>query len=184
MMQAVLATDTQAPIAEENRMWLMEWLKEFARPIPLNADIIREIAAQFSAWVKAHDICVSLVNWRYVPDFQGASASASARRQETPQLQKGETEDGLLRWTIVEEKSGSLIISFASNHRDLKGKTIAVKAVSLQKEATLTPVTEDQVGAKVVFTAQERMRLTDETQLEIDFINKPEDEGNKLEYRT
>jgi len=166
MMQETLATYHQETVTEKD----VALVKALLRREPEDRErISREMAlaalrvaltAAFTAWIKQHHIRVSLA---------GAEARGLEARGLT-EPQDGQMEDGSLRWRVVEEDSGELVVRFGSHRTELGGVNLVLKAGPIRKRFVLKPVTEDQVGAKVAFTRKERAELSEDAQLTIDIL--------------
>lgn len=100
-----------------------------------------------------------------------AISSKGARASVITPFEEGQTEGGELSWCISEE-SGGVIVRFSSYNLQLDGAKFLLKAGPLKKEVTLRPVTEDQVGAEVFFTWEERSQMAPDTFLSIEAIDK------------
>lgn len=96
---------------------------------------------------------------------------ALVARGASPTVAEGQTEDGMLRWRIAEKESGELNIRLGSYNMELAGIRIILKAGAISKTATLEPVTDDQVGAEVLFTRKERSQMPKDTSLTIDILD-------------
>ena len=90
-------------------------------------------------------------------------------RAATPITEEGQVElaQGTLRWRIVEESPGDLVIRFGAHQPDWNGLALAVTAGSWSREVVLRPVAEDQVGAELVLTSVERAALPHDAVLRI-----------------
>ncbi len=81
-----------------------------------------------------------------------------------------------MHWRIVEEESGNLVIRFGSHDVELlEGVKLVLKAGTVQKMVELERVTEDQVGAEVIFTREERtdqLKMPEDVQLTFDILNE------------
>ena len=113
------------------------------------------LTAAFAAWIKQYHIRVALT---------GAKARGFTEPQD------GQMEDGSLRWRIVEEESGELVARFGSHRLELEGEKLLLKAGAIEKPFILERVAEDQVGAKVAFTREERAELSKDAELTIDIL--------------
>jgi hypothetical protein len=54
---------------------------------------------------------------------------------------------------------------------ELEGVNFVLKAGPIQKEVVLEAVTDDQVGAEVIFTREERTEMPEDIQLTVDILN-------------
>jgi len=91
------------------------------------------------------------------------------------EIQDGQTEDGALRWRIVDDESGDLIIRLGSHRLELEGFKVALRAGPMTKEVTLQRLAKDQVGAQLLIAREEREALPDDVELIIDDLTPPED---------
>lgn len=96
-------------------------------------------------------------------------------RAATPITEDGQVEmaQGTLRWRIVEEPTGDLVVRFAAHQLDWNGLALVVTAGSWSREAMLRPVAEDQVGAELVLTSAERAALPEDAVLRIAQVRHP-----------
>jgi hypothetical protein len=95
-------------------------------------------------------------------------------RATTQEKQRGQTEDGSLRWLCEEDEGGDVILHFGSPHLWLDGFKIIFKIGPIRKEITLARKAEDQVGAKLVLTREERKSLTENVEVIIESLAPPE----------
>jgi hypothetical protein len=54
---------------------------------------------------------------------------------------------------------------------ELEGVNFVLKAGHIPKEVVLEAVTDDQVGAEVIFTREERTEMPEDIQLTVDILN-------------
>ncbi|MBI4687339.1 MAG: hypothetical protein HY756_06120 [Nitrospirae bacterium] len=99
------------------------------------------------------------------------SREGLALAKEPAQEHEGQTKDGSLRWYIVEEDSGDLVVRFASHHMELEGVKFQLKAGNFNKTVILEQVMKDQIGAEVIFPCKERMEMPQDAQLSIEILN-------------
>ena len=85
-------------------------------------------------------------------------------------LEDGETEDGSLRWRIVEDEEKNLTIRLASHHLELEDVQFKLQAGPWHKEVTLRRVAPDQVGAGDTILAKEREELPVDVALNIRLV--------------
>jgi hypothetical protein len=153
MMQEMLEAYSKEPVTDED-IALIEHLlhrKPEEPPVP------RGWLADFAAWWQQQRIRPALVG----------AYSAPVRSQP----QDGQTEDGALRWRVVEDEWGDLVVRFGSHRMELEGVNFVLKAGPIQKEVVLEAVTDDQVGAEVIFTREERTEMPEDIQLTVDILN-------------
>jgi len=106
------------------------------------------------------------------------AAAAGERETGKRKIQDGQTEDGVLRWQIIDEY-GDLVVRFYSYHVELEGFKITLRAGSLRKTATLQRKAEDQVGEELIITREELKKLPDDAGLIIESMTPPEQAGLK-----
>lgn len=80
----------------------------------------------------------------------------------------GQTEDGLLRWRLVPDEAGNLIVRLGSHALELEHARLRLSAGGWQRDVVLRRVTPDQVGAEAVITREERAGLTGEAALRVE----------------
>lgn len=102
-------------------------------------------------------LAAALRNLVLLPNVGRAGAPAWAATYIRPQ--DGQTEDGVLRWRIVEDEEGNLVVRFGSHHLELEGVRVSLQAGDWTAEAVLAPVAPDQVGAEITIPWEERERL-------------------------
>lgn len=123
------------------------------------ATVVSSIIVAFNVWVKKRSI------------HPGMRA-----RFSTAKVEDGQMEDGSVRWRYVEKESGECIVRFGSHRMELEGLKILVQAGEVSKTVVLKPVTQDQIGAEVMFTAQESEKIPAEALLSIDVLTEARDE--------
>ena len=115
------------------------------------AAVVSSIILAFNVWVKKRSIHPGL-----------------RARFSTAKVEDGQMEDGSVRWRYVEKESGERFVRFGSHRLELEGLKILVKAGQISKTVVLKSVTQDQLGAEVIFTAQESEKIPAEALLSID----------------
>ena len=122
------------------------------------ATVVSSIIVAFNVWVKNRSIHPGL-----------------RARFSTAKVEDGQMEDGSVRWRYVEKESGERIVRFGSHRMELEGLKILVQAGELSKTVVLKSVTQDQVGAEVMFSAQESEKIPAEALLSIDVLTDARD---------
>lgn len=114
-------------------------------------------------------LAAALQNLVLFPNAGLAGAPAWAATCIRPQ--DGQTEDGALRWRIVEDEEGNLVVRFGSHHLELEGLRVLLRAGDWTAEAVLTRVAPDQVGAEVTIPREERERWPTGADLRITHVD-------------
>lgn len=115
-------------------------------------------------WERLSALLPDLVLWPNVA-LGGAQAA-------TQQVEDGQTEDGSLRWRIVEDATGNLTIRFGSHRLELDRVRLRLQVGNLQRDMVLSRVASDQVGAETVITRDERAQLPANAALGIELIQE------------
>lgn len=159
MMQEVLATYHQETVTEEDIARVKALLHpEIPQPEEEDAEEAGKIdpvaiigvvlPVAFAAWIRQHYIRVALA---------GSRASGLSEPQD------GQTEDDILRWRVVEEESGDLVVRFGSDYTELVGKKFILRVGPIEKTVTLeSKMRGKQVGGKVIFTREERKEMPED----------------------
>lgn len=92
---------------------------------------------------------------------------------EFREVYDGQSEDGALRWRVVEDDSG-IVARFWSHRLDLEGLQLKINIGSLTKEITFKRVANDQVGGQARIEGAERQQLPDDWQLCVESVTLPE----------
>ena len=109
------------------------------------------------------------INWARQQGLQFAyGAWAGAERIEC----SGQVLEGALRWRIEEDDLGNLVVKIGSHITDLQGVTLEVGIANLSKRVKLEIIkgAEDQVGAKVCFSIEERKRIPKDAEFYINVV--------------
>lgn len=152
-MRHILATYHEVEVPLES----VEEVRELLKRIPPRVKVIEALRA-----------VIGLVLLKRIARRGVAFRSAEA------DITDGQTEDGILRWRIVDEPSGELIVRLWSHCPTLEGVTVKLRIGELVKDMELKPVMPEQVGAEVRIPARERNQLPEDAQLVIDDIIIPE----------
>jgi hypothetical protein len=78
---------------------------------------------------------------------------------------------------IEEDEYGDIIIHLGSPHVWLEGYVISLRIGPIRKETALERKAEDQVGATLVVTGEEREPLTEDVEVIIESLTPPEHPG-------
>lgn len=105
----------------------------------------------------------SVILW-FNPLFRARSPAAA--EAATP-WEDGQTEDGTLRWRIVNDEEGNRIIRFGSNELTLDGVRWQLSAGDWQREFVWRQVAPDQVGAEIVVTHEEWKSMPRGTEMRV-----------------
>jgi hypothetical protein len=135
----------------KRRLAMMQEILEGSDPL----EQLIEAVAQLTAWWQRNFIHPALT------EGYGLAAGLT-------QPQDGQTEDGSLRWRVVENRWGEFIVRFGSHRLEFEGVTLIVKIGGLSKRVTLRKVDDDQVGGRATFTREERLQMPDDAQLIIE----------------
>jgi hypothetical protein len=79
----------------------------------------------------------------------------------------GQTEDGALRWDLHLDKHDNLIIQFGSHLLELEGTLLRLSAANWSQDVVLERKTPDQLGARVVISAEKLEQLPDNAELRV-----------------
>lgn len=93
--------------------------------------------------------------------------------EEFREVYDWQSEDGMLRWHVVEDDSG-IVARFWSHRLDLEGLQLIINIGSLTKEITFKRVANDQVGGQARIEGAERQQLPDDWQLCVESVTLPE----------
>lgn len=105
----------------------------------------------------------SVVLWSN-PLFRARSPAAA---EAAAPWEDGQTEDGTLRWRIVNDEEGNRIIRFGSNELTLDGVRWQLFAGDWQREFVWRQVAPDQVGAEIVVTHEEWKSMPRGTEMRV-----------------
>lgn len=101
---------------------------------------------------------------------------ALAARAATPEIERGQTQDGAMRWLATEDDQQNLVVYIASSDLELEGLPLRAIAGDWTEDTVLTRVMPDQVGTKIVLPPAQRARQPGDTTLRIEI---PADTENK-----
>jgi hypothetical protein len=137
---------------------LREGMREYYKPIIKS---LFKILPQF------------LTQWARERGLQFAFAAGA---KEAPIKAEGEVLNGALWWDISEDGTGNLSVKLGSFILELEGTVLEVGIGKLSKQAVLkrVPGAEDQVGAEVVFTPEEREGIAPDAELWIEVVETPQ----------
>lgn len=93
------------------------------------------------------------------PDITPTFALAGAYADSAKALFDGQTEDGSLRWRIVQDQKKNLIVRFGSHELELEGQRVRLRIGEWERQVALRRVAPDQVGGEIVITRAERIEL-------------------------
>ena len=118
--------------------------------------VLERLLLSWALWIKTCRINLSL---------RGQVLKAAERRYED-----GETQDGKIRWSVTDEETGELTVSFGSYCMELSGTKIQLSVGEISKVIELRMVEKDQIEAEAVFTREERKRIKPGTLLELKYL--------------
>ena len=107
---------------------------------------------------------------------RGLQFAFAAGAREAPIKAEGEVLNGALWWDISEDGTGNLSVKLGSFILELEGTVLEVGIGKLSKRAVLkrVPGAEDQVGAEVVFTPEEREGIAPDAERWIEVVEIPQ----------
>lgn len=90
-------------------------------------------------------------------------------RAATPRIEDGQTEDGSLRWRIVEDEEGNLTVRFGSHVLAWEGLRLRLRVGDWYRDLALAKAAPDQVGAETVISRAERVQFPVDAVLGVEF---------------
>lgn len=103
-----------------------------------------------------------------LPRADWSLSLATAQAATGEQLEDGQTDDGTLRWRIVEDEERNLMIRLGSHEIALEGVELRMQSGSWQQLVVLQKVAPDQIGAEAIISREQRTKLDVTAKLQIE----------------